>query len=97
MSRRGAASNWQLDEQPSPEVVLPSSHCSPGSIVLLPQPGGESSSPPPPVSPTVHATNERPRSVAKEEMRMVLRKLYTPRAYRNLARAVRRVPPPLGE
>src|SRR2546425_404408 len=31
-----AASYWQVDEQQSPSTVLPSSHCSPGSMMPLP-------------------------------------------------------------
>jgi len=33
-----AYSSTQVDEQPSPESVLPSSHCSAGSTVRLPHP-----------------------------------------------------------
>jgi hypothetical protein len=33
-------STMQVAEQPSPDVLLPSSHCSPGSTVPLPQLGG---------------------------------------------------------
>src|SRR5215471_6417292 len=33
----GRISVWQVDEQPSPFITLPSSHCSPGSTALLPQ------------------------------------------------------------
>src|SRR5204863_6792229 len=37
----GAASVWQVDEQPSPLVVLPSSHCSPAWFTTpSPQIGG---------------------------------------------------------
>jgi hypothetical protein len=32
-----ADSNWHVDEQQSPLFVLPSSHCSPASIVESPQ------------------------------------------------------------
>src|SRR5262249_4243023 len=32
-----AASNWQVDEQQSPSVPFPSSHCSPGSGTPFPQ------------------------------------------------------------
>ena len=72
-STRGAASIWQLEEQPSPDTVLPSSHVSPGSITPLPQLGGVTpSSPVPGLSPTVHPTNVNPRRVAKVEVRMVL-------------------------
>src|SRR5262245_59285355 len=35
-----AGSYWQVSEQQSPDTKLPSSHCSPGSSVLSPQPRG---------------------------------------------------------
>src|SRR5206468_2974237 len=39
-SSRYEGSHWQVDEQPSPDTVLPSSHCSPASTTPLPHSGG---------------------------------------------------------
>jgi hypothetical protein len=33
-------SSWQVDEQPSPSTVLPSSHCSLQSLSTVPLPHG---------------------------------------------------------
>src|SRR5207244_148060 len=52
---------WQVALQPSPAAVLPSSHCSPGSTVPLPQvPGARFATPTMQTSSTVQPPNARP-------------------------------------